>query len=254
LNIRKKTVAIFYNNSIDSQNISKITSGSGWYNVRCGTESIPVYIDQSYSGGGWCLVLANRGATGGMNNLTYYNAAQTANYRTGGSNQGSNTTCFPNSGNPGSALSNYNVFIGAKYWNFLSGRLTSGKITIVQFVAATNGVALSATGSHTKRYRWEANQFTSQYYWSGATAISDETGTGSPGFYNYHAVNGYGLTTYDYDIDANGGNCSTYYNNNPWWYGSCWSGNYFAGNGYADYPYWDGSGGDYHQYGAVYIK
>lgn len=247
-------MTVFYNSTIDSENISKITSGSGWYNVRCGSESIPVYIDQSYSGGGWCLVLANRGATGGMNNLTYYDAVHTANYRTGGSNQGSNITCYPNSGNPGIALSNYNVFIGAKYWNFLSGRLTSGKITVVQFVSPTIGTALSNTAGQSKRYRWQANQFTSQYYWSGATAISDETGTGAPGFYGYHAANGYGLTCYDYDVDSNGGNCSTYYNNNPWWYGSCWDGNYFAGAGYNDYPYWSGSGSDYHNYGAVYIK
>jgi hypothetical protein len=247
-------LAIFYNNSVDYRDLSKITSGSGWYNVRCEQETIPVYIDQSYSGGGWCLVLANRGQTGGMNNLTHYNAVHTANYRTGGSNQGTNTTCFPNSSSPGTALSNYNVWIGTKYWNFLSGRVTSGKITVVQFVAATNGVALSSTGSHTKRYRWQANQFTNGFYWGGVAAISDETSTGAPGFYSYHAANGYGLTTYDYDIDQNGGNCSTYYNNNPWWYGSCWDGNYFAGNGYADNPYWSGSGGDYHQYGAVYIK
>jgi len=63
------------------------------------------------------------------------------------------------------------------------------------------------------------------------------------------------LTTYDNDQDAYGsGNCSTFYNNNPWWYGACWSGNYFAGNGYQDAPYWDSSTTDYHQYGAIYIK
>jgi hypothetical protein len=247
-------MAVFYNNTVDYRDISKITSGSGWYNVRCEQETIPVYIDQSYSGGGWCMVLANRINTGGMNNLTQYDAVHTANYRTGGTSQGSNITCYPNSASPGLALSNYNSFIGAKYWNFLSGRLTSGKITVVQFVATTSGTALSNTGAHSKRYRWQANQFTNSYYWIGATGISDETGTGAPGFYSYHAANGFGLTTYDYDIDTNGGNCSTYYNNNPFWYGSCWSGNYFAGNGYADAPYWDGSGGDYHNYGAVYIK
>jgi hypothetical protein len=247
-------MAVYYNNSISYTEISKLTSGSGWYNIRFGVETIPVYIDQSYSGGGWCLVLANRGSTGGMNNLTHHDAVHNANYRTGGSNQGSNIRCRPNSNNPGLALSNYNVWIGTKYWNFLSGRLTSGKITIVQFVSTTNGTALSATGSHTKRYRWQANHFTNGFYWSGATAISDETTTGAPGFYSYHAANSFGLTCYDYDVDTYGSNCSTLYNNNPWWYGNCWSGNYFAGNGYADAPYWDGSGGDYHQYGAVYIK
>jgi hypothetical protein len=65
----------------------------------------------------------------------------------------------------------------------------------------------------------------------GVTAISDETGTGSPGFYSYHAANGFSLTTYDNDQDVYGANCSNLYNNNPFWYGACWSGNYFAGGG-----------------------
>jgi hypothetical protein len=125
---------------------------------------------------------------------------------------------------------------------------------VVQFVA-TSAVALGSTGSHTKRYRWRFDNFNSTYAIVGATAIADETSTGSPGFYSYHAANGFNLSTYDNDQDAyGGGNCSTFYNNNPFWYGGCWSGNYFAGGGYADAPYWDGAGGDYHNYGAVYIK
>ena len=63
------------------------------------------------------------------------------------------------------------------------------------------------------------------------------------------------LSTFDSDQDDNSGNCSTYYNNNPWFYGSCWSGNYFAGGGHVDGPYWNGSSnGDHHAYGAVYKK
>jgi hypothetical protein len=124
---------------------------------------------------------------------------------------------------------------------------------VVQFVS-TAPVALGSTGSQTKRYRWRFDNFNSTYGITGATAISDETGTGAPGFYSTHAANGYNLSTYDNDQDTNGGSCSTYYNNNPWWYESCWSGNYFAGGGYQDAPYWNSSGPDYHNYGAVYIK
>jgi hypothetical protein len=123
----------------------------------------------------------------------------------------------------------------------------------VQYVSGTNGTALN--GSHTKRYRWRFNNFTATYGFSGAEAVSDETSTGAPGFYSYHAANGFSLTTFDNDQDVYGQNCSTLYGNNPFWYGSCWSGNYFGGgSGYVDAPYWDSSGGDYHQYGAVYIK
>ena len=236
-----------YNGIVDP---ATITGPSGWYNLLIGGERVHTYVNQEYDEGGWVCVLANRGSTGGMNNLTYSNAVNTCNYRTGGSDKGSNTVVPPAKGF--GALSNYNIWIGLKYWSALAGRVTADKITVVQFVHTTNGRGLHET--HTKRYRWRFNSFTGTYAHSGATGIADETGTGSPGYLNYHAANGFSLTTYDNDQDSNGGNCSTYYGNNPFWYGSCWSGNYFAGGGYADRPYWNSSGEDNHQYGAVYIK
>jgi hypothetical protein len=233
--------------------VSQITGPSGFYNIQVhGTQVIPVYVDQEYSGGGWVCVLANRQNTGGMNNLSYYNAVNTANYRSGGSANGSNTVAFP--GQKLVNLANYNIWIGTRFWSALSGRVTANTMTIVQFVAGTNGTKLGSTGSHNKRYRWSSTGFSNLYAFQGVSAVSDETGTGSPGMYNYHAVNGYNLTTYDMDQDTYGSNCSNLYNNNPWWYDACWSGNWFAGNGYADAPYWTSSGGDYWQYGAVYIK
>ena len=231
------------------KSVSDIKGPSGWYAIRINNEPVIVYVDQSYSGGGWVMVLANNGATGGMNNLTYNDAVNTSNYRKSGT-----AITAPNAINQ--SLTNLNAWVGVKYWFSLAGRLISNTVTVVQFVSSTIGTALSNTGAHTKRYRWSFNSFNATYGMGGVTAISDETSTGSPGFYSYHAANGYSLTTYNNDQDAYvGANCSTFYNNNPWWYGACWSGNYFAGGGgYADYPYWDGSGGDYHNYGAVYIK
>jgi hypothetical protein len=230
--------------------VSDIKGPSGFYRIYIQSIPVTVYVNQEYDGGGWVMVLANRGATGGMNNLTYNNAVNTCNYRTG-----SGTVVPDNRDIRNYSLADLNVWIGTSYWSALAGRASSGKITVVQFVSGTNGTALSSTGSHNKRYRWRADGFGSGYAFSGATAISDETGTGAPGFYSYHAANGFKLTTYDNDQDVYGANCSTLYNNNPWWYGACWDGNYFAGGGgYADYPYWSGSGGDYYQYGAVYIK
>lgn len=232
--------------------VASVTGPSGFYNLYMNGEYVSVFIDQEYDGGGWVCVLANRLNTGGMSNLNYSNAVNTCNYRAG-SSAGTNTVVSATSGLSG--LANYNTFIGTKYWSTLAGRLVANKVTVVQFVSPTNGTTLSATGSQTKRYRWRFDSFTGTYGMTNAVAISDETGTGSPGFYNYHAANGFNLSTYDNDQDPyGGGNCSTFYANNPWWYGACWSGNYFAGGGYADGPYWDGSGGDYHQYGAVYIK
>jgi hypothetical protein len=226
------------------RNVAEITGPSGFYNVKTSLGTVVVYVNQEYSGGGWVLVLANRQSTGGMNNLSYHSAVNKSTYRTS-----STVTSAPR----GIGLADFNCWVGTRYWQELTGRVTAGKVTVVQYVSGTNGTALN--GSHTKRYRWRFNNFTATYGFSGAEAVSDETSTGAPGFYSYHAANGFNLTTFDNDQDVEGGNCSTYYNNNPFWYGNCWSGNYFGGgSGYVDAPYWDSSGADYHQYGAVYIK
>jgi hypothetical protein len=234
-----------YNSAFD------ITGPSGFYAINTPVGPVVSYVDQDYDGGGWVQVLSNAAYTGGMNNLRYSDAVNTCNYRNPGTNNGTNTS----RGVKGlTGVSGYNSWIGLKYWQYLAGRVTSGKVMVVQFVS-TAPVALGSTGSQTKRYRWRFDNFNSTYGIVGATAISDETGTGTPGFYSYHAANSFNLAT----VDVPNGNgtscgCGTYYNNNPFWYGCCWSGNYFGGGGYADAPYWDGSTSDYHNYGAVYIK
>jgi hypothetical protein len=196
--------------------------------------------------------MANRRGTGGMKKLTYSDAISTVNYRTGDSN--SNNQFLPQGrGVSYTDLSMVNVWVGLDFWTRLGGRVTQGKTTVVQYVGPIIGATLSDVGSHTKRYRWNFDSFASQYAFSGASALSDETGTGTPGFYSYAAA-GYNLTTFDNDQDIYGSNCSTLYNDNPWWYSNCWSGNYFAGGGYQDASYWVGSSSDYHEYGAVYIK
>jgi hypothetical protein len=240
-------MATYYSSYYTS--ISQIKGPSGFYNVDIlgdGNRHF-VYVNQEYDGGGWVCVIANRGNTGGMRNLTYSNAINSVNYRIGTS-MGTNVVSDPKIESRN--LADLNIWVGTKFWSNLAGRVATGKITVVQFVSTTNGTLLN--GSHTKRYRWRFDNFNSSYAMSGATAISDETNTGSPGLYNYHALNAFNLTTYDNDQDVyNGDNCSTFYDNNPWWYGACWSGNYF---GYGNVPYWDSSGEDNHQYGAIYIK
>ena len=235
--------------------VNQVKGPSGFYNIYTTQGPVCVYIDQEYDGGGWVMVLANRGYTGGMNNLSYSDAINTANYRTEPSSDDStNTVQGINLDLRDLGLSDVNCFIGLKFWFDLAQRVTAGHVTVVQFVATTNGTALSNTASHTKRYRWDFDGWGDGYSFQNSAEVSDETGTGSSGFYGYHSKSNRKLTTYDNDQDSNGGNCSTYYNNNPFWYGSCWSGNYFGGGGYADRPYWNSSGVDNHQYGAVYIK
>lgn len=238
-----------YNSAFD------ITGPSGFYTINTPLGPVVSYVDQDYDGGGWVQVINNTAYTGGMSNLSYYDAVNTCNFRNPGANNGSNTS----RGVKGlSGVSGYNSFIGVKFWQYLAGRVSTGNITVVQYVS-TSPVPLGSTGSQTKRYRWRFN-FSNGIYNPGyqtfnmvnATGISDETGTGAPGFLTYHAANSFPLTTYDNWQFWNG--CATYYNNNPFWYGYCWSGNYLAGGGYQDAPYWDSSGGDYHNYGAVFIK
>jgi hypothetical protein len=232
--------------------VSQVTGPSGWYPIRFANGTAVVYINQDYDGGGWVLVGANRINTGGMTNLQYIDAVNSVNYRNNQSLvQIANST----------SLSDVNAFVGVKYWQQLAGRITANRITVVQYVS-TSVVGLNATGSHTKRYRWRGSfnnatyTFGTQTYnWANVEGISDETGTGAPGFYSYHAANGFPLTTYDNYGYWNA--CATYYTNQGFWYGSCWSGNIWGGgpsNYYQDAYYWDSSGGDYHNYGAVYIK
>jgi hypothetical protein len=211
-----------------------------------------VYINQDYDGGGWVLAAANRINTGGMTNLEYYDAVNSCNYRNS-QNQVQVTTS--------TSLSDVNAFVGVNYWQELAGRVTSNRITVVQYVS-TSVVGLNATGSHNKRYRWRGSFSNATYTfnastftWTNVEGLSDETGTGAPGFFSYHAANGFPLTTYDNYGYWNA--CATYYTNQGFWYGSCWSGNIWGGgpgNYYQDAYYWDSSGGDYWNYGAVYIK
>jgi hypothetical protein len=243
-------MAIHYGGKYNS--IKEITGPSGFYTINCDGLPVTVHVDQQYDGGGWVCVLQNRKNTGGMSNLTYGDAVNTCNYRTGGSTNSAGPSVAPGDL---TTIPNYNVWIGTKFWKYFGYRADASNITVVQYVSSTFGAPLNQTGAHTKRYRWRFGSFGSSYGFQSVSAVNDETGTGSPGMYSNHAVNGSNLSTFDQDQDIYGGyNCSTFYNNNPWWYNNCWSGNYFAGTGYQDAPYWDGSGVDYHNFGAVYIK
>jgi hypothetical protein len=244
-------MAVFYGGRYRS--VAEIQGPSGFYNIILDDVNVPVYVDQGYSGGGWVMVLANRINTGGVNNLTYENAVQRCNYRTGGTTNGTNTVVEPASKLAG--LANYNTWIGLRYWSRLAGRVTANRITVVQFVSSTVGTTLTNTAAHTKRHRWQFDNFSSTFSFVNPSAIGIEAGPDTPGFFASHAAAGNPLTTFDRDQDTNGGNCGTFYNNNPWWYNSCWSGNYFAGGAsHQDAAYWNSSGSDFHNYGAVYIK
>jgi hypothetical protein len=142
---------------------------------------------------------------------------------------------------------NFNLWVGLDAWSGIINANTDYK-KIVYFTA-TSYQTLGNTGSHSRRSSWSWNGWSPTYALQSPSNLSNEVGGATPGWYSYHIANGYGLSAY------NNGVCATSYNNNPFWYGSCWDGNIFAGgSGYVDAPYWTGSGADYHSYGAVYIK
>jgi len=104
--------------------------------------------------------------------------------------------------------------------------------------------------SHKATYNISLN--TSNFY---ALTLSNENillGGTQPGFYLTH--NNQPFTTYDADHDSHStSNCSTQYANHPWWYGACWSGNFFAGGGYQDAAYWV-STTEYFAHGSIWLK
>ena len=233
------------------KSVSEVTGPSGFYRIWLNAGPVTVYVDQEYDGGGWAMVLANRRYTAGMNNLTYDNAINSSNYRSGGSDDASNTTVTNLRTLNTLGLSGVNTWVGLKYWSELAGRVNANSIKVVQY-AHSSIVPLS--GTHTFRSSWKTTGFSSTYGFTGANSLTNLVGGTTPGMWS-HAASSNSLTTFDNDQDTNGGNCSTYYNNNPWWYSSCWTGNYFAGGGHIDGPYWVSSGsGNSVGYGAVYIK
>jgi hypothetical protein len=220
------------------------SAATGWYWIAAGNEVGRFWVDMSYSGGGWVLVLNNRAGNGGMPSLSYVDATKKViNFRST-----SSTSPGVNYGNHYTP-NNFNLWVGLDAWKSIIDANSSFK-KIAYFVS-TSYRTLGDTGNHTKRSSWSWTGWSSTYAMQGASSLSNEVGGSTPGWYNYHIANGYSLTTFDNDQDAYGSNCSTSYNNAPWWYGACWSGNIW---GYDGTPYWESSGADSHNYAAAYIK
>jgi len=220
------------------------SAATGWYWIAAGNDVGRFWVDMTYSGGGWVLVLNNRTGNGGMPSLSYVDATKKViNFRST-----SSTSPGLNYGNHYTPT-NFNLWVGLDAWKSIIDANSSFK-KIAYFVS-TSYRTLGDTGNHTKRSSWSWTGWSSTYAMLGASSLSNEVGGSTPGWYNYHIANGYSLTTFDNDQDAYGSNCSTSYNNAPWWYGACWSGNIW---GYDGAPYWESSGADYHNYAAAYIK
>ena len=217
---------------------------TGWYWLTVDGSVNLYWIDMDYDGGGWVLVANNR--------------LNTANIGTSAGTYAASTTGFITKDTYGLGTNpkDFNLWVGINKWNTIAA--ASGQRKFVFFVSSNIGCKLGLTSFHTKRARWTWTGWSGTYAWQGIGNYTTELGDGTPGLYNYHIANGYSFTAYDLDQDANsGGNCSPSYGNTPFWYGYCWSGNFWGGGssgGYADGTFWTSSGGDYHNYGAYYVK
>lgn len=217
------------------------SSPTGWYWVKIGGVPMRLWVDMDYDGGGWTLV-ASHPINVSIPATTYANGIGT------GTTTSSSTYA---TGDPKS----YSLWVGLQTWDSVVSANNAGRNMV--YYTAGSQVALGATGSHNRRSRWKWNGWNTSYAWINPNSLSNEVGGTTPGFWSYHISNGYNFTTYDNDQDAYSANCSTSYGNAPWWYGACWDGNFWGGNGsggHANAAFWTSSGGDYYNYGAIYVK
>ena len=212
------------------------TDGIYWLNPN-GYSPNKFYINFTYKPGTpMVMVLANRRGNGGMSNLTYANAT--------GKVINSNGTYDSNR--------DFNLWVGLDYWGYFGDTIVAGVYGYQS--AYSSGTHNVKPASMSNLAKWKFGNWGNSYAFQSLSSYSTLIGRSIPGFYSYHAVNGYNLSTYDVDQDVYSGNCSTTYGNNPWWYGACWDGNFFAGgSGYQDASYWTSSTTEWYAYGVAYI-
>jgi prepilin-type N-terminal cleavage/methylation domain-containing protein len=223
---------------------------TGWYHLKLdGSTSLRYWIDMTYQGGGWLAVLSRpinwTFTDNGSSNITY---ART----TGNTIVSSSNASYASAANPGGTGP---FMLGLTSWhlNATKNATMGGNREVVAFV---NTSYAPLSGTHARRSKWRWTGWGPAFAWLGLSSLVNEVGGTTPGLYSYHAANGYNWTTNDRDQDVASVNCSHSYNNAPSWYGACWSGNPWGGNGanHANAFFWTSSGGDYWNYGAVYVR
>lgn len=198
-----------------------LSTGSGVYTINPNGTPLTVYCDMTTDGGGWTLVLQNNSAV--ATPAPAWEASVNGNTVTG--TMSNNLTTF-------------DQLVGLNYWNILGTQMR------VQVGSSPSAI------SHKAMY---------SFYINGGSSftlnLSNENivlGGTQPGIYLVH--NGQKWTTSDVDNDTYASNCAAQYANHPWWYTSCWSGNFLAGGSYQDAAYWVGSGTEYYAHGSIWVR
>jgi hypothetical protein len=212
---------------------------TGWYWVQLDGVATQVYVDMNYDGGGWVLV-GSHPINVGIPALTY-------DQTTIGFTQLGSSGFVVGSGDPKAFAS----LMPLARWRSVVNSNSAGN-NFVYFTAGSQ-VELGNTGAHNRRSRWRWTSWGSNYSWQGLNSLSNEVGGVTPGLYTYHAANAYAWSA----LNNNPSGCANQYSWAPLWYGACWDGSFWGGNGAGNYPnaaFWTGSSSDYYTYGAWYVK
>lgn len=223
--------------------INKPGAGNGWYWLKADGTARQYYIDNTYSGGGWVLVATHQFNVSIPTSITY--AQSTTGTSIVGSSGFTQGTSDPRA---------YTTLLPLSLWTAVTSANNAGGNFVM--LAAGSAQDPSATAQINRLSKWTWTGWSASYAWTGTNNLSNDIGNTTPGLWSYHIANGYSWTAQDVDQDAYSANCSQSYNNSPWWYGACWDGSFWGGNGngYQNGIFWTGSSGDYYNYGAMYVK
>lgn len=227
--------------AISSMSIKQVnpSATTGWYWINIEGNPQQFYVDMDYDGGGWVLVMAHPSGVS-IPSVTWAQATSDTVVSSSGFTRGTS--------NP----KDFAIHTGLPLWR----KIVEANDNLQEAIYFVAGSKQELSGTHNFRSSWRWTGWGSNYNWLGASNLTNHVGGTNPGIWDGHITQNSNYTTFDNDNDSYSANCSSLYNNAPWWYGACWSGHIWGGNGgsgYANAAHWVGSSTSYN-YGAIYVR